>query len=48
MRIYFLTELIKETAKDRPYIRSFYEKIIIEIASGVLENLFFNLQRISK
>ena len=35
MRIYSLTEMIVKAVKDRPYIHSFMEKIIIEIASGI-------------
>ena len=35
MRIYSLTELTEEAVKDHPYIHSFMEKIIIEIASGI-------------
>ena len=46
MRIYCLTELIEEAVKDRPYIHSFMEKIIIEIASGILENLFFTCREL--
>ena len=47
MRIYSLTEMIEEAVKDHPYIHSFYgEKIIIEIASGILENLFFTCREL--
>ena len=47
MHIYSLTEVIEETVKNRPYTSiAFMKKIITEIASGFLENLFFTCSKL--
>ena len=46
MRIYSLTEMVEEALKIVHASIAFMEKIIIESASGILENLFFTCREL--